>query len=160
MGRNERTHTADLLFTIGLFCVFTAAALMLMMIGVQAYRSTAANMRDTFSTRTAISYVAEKIRRCDAAGALALGDVEGRPALVLSEELAGSLYHTYIYADGEDLCELTVQADAAVRADMGEHILQVRDFAIDDAGNGFYAFSASDSGGRTLRYLIHPRSGG
>ena len=49
MDKNTRTHTADLLFTIGLFCVFAAAAFILVCIGVQAYRNTARHMQDTFS---------------------------------------------------------------------------------------------------------------
>lgn len=160
MGKNDRTHTAETLFAVGLFCVFAVAAFLLMMIGLEAYRNTVTNMQDTFSTRTAMSYVAEKIRRYDTAGGVALGQVEDHPALVLRDRLAGGEYCTYIYADGEDLCELTVRADAAVSADMGERILQVRDFAITDAGGGFYALSASDSGGSTLRCLVHPHSGG
>lgn len=161
MGKNDRTqtHTADLLFTIGLFCVFAAAAFILVMIGVRAYQSTVEHMQDTFSTRTAVSYVAEKLRQHDTDGGAELGQVEGLPALVLHDQLGGESYLTYIYADDQTLYELTVRDGAAVTADMGEQILQVRDFTITDAGSGFYEFSASDSGGRTVRFLTHLRSG-
>ena len=161
MGKNDRvqTHTADLLFTIGLFCVFAAAAFILVMIGIRAYQSTVSNMQDTFSTRTAVSYVAEKLRQHDTDGGAALGEVDGLPALVLSDQVGQDTYLTYIYADGEALYELTVREGADVSASLGEQILQVKDFTITDAGDGFYAFSASDSGGRTVRFLTHLRSG-
>ena len=162
MGKKGRaqTHTTDLLFTIGLFCVFAAAAFILVMIGMQAYQNTVKHMQDTFSTRTAVSYVAEKLRQHDISGGVELGRVEDCPALVLYDELGGGAYLTYIYSDGEKLYELTVREDADVTASMGDEIMQVKDFTITDAGGGFYEFSASDSDGHAVRYLTHLRSGG
>ena len=162
MGRNDRTqtHTADLLFTIGLFCVFAAAAFILVMIGIQAYQSTAEQMQDTFSTRTAISYVAEKLRQHDAEGCVQLGDVDGLPALVLRDQVGGSEYLTYIYADDETLYELTVRDGTDVSAGLGEQIMQVKDLTIAETGDGFYELTVSDTDGRTVRYLTHLRSDG
>ena len=158
MDKNTRTHTADLLFTIGLFCVFAAAAFILVTIGVQAYRNTTRHMQDTFSTRTALSYVAEKLRQHDVSGGAALGRIEDCPALVLYDQLGNDAYCTYIYSDGEALYELTVREGTDVTASMGSRIMQVRDFTVADAGSGFYEFSASDSDGHTVRYLAHQRS--
>ncbi len=160
MDKDQRTtHTADLLFTIGLFCVFAAAAFILVTIGVQAYRNTARHMQDTFSTRTALSYVAEKLRQHDTVGGAELGQIEDCPALLLYDRLGDDAYCTYIYSDGEALYELTVREGTDVTASMGSLIMEVRDFAITDAGSGFYEFSAADSDGHTVRYLAHLRSG-
>ncbi len=161
MGKNDRAqaHTTDLLFTIGLFCVFAAAAFILVMIGIRAYQSTVEHMQDTFSTRTAVSYVAEKLRQHDVSGSVELGQVEDFPALVLRDELDAGTYLTYIYSDGEQLFELTVREGTDVTASMGNAIMEVKDFTIADAGGGFYEFSASDSGGHAVRYLTHLRSG-
>ena len=154
----DQAHTTDLLFTIGLFCVFTAAAFILVMIGIHAYQTTVTNMQDTYSTRTAISYVAEKLRQNDTAGSVSLGEVEGRTAIVLSDEMNGTTYLTYIYADDENLYELTVREGMNATLSLGEPILEVRNFAIFDAGNGFYEFTASDTDGNTVRFLTHLRS--
>ena len=160
MHANQRgqTHTTDLLFTIGLFCVFAAAAFILIMIGIHAYQTTVTSMQDTYSTRTAISYVAEKLRQNDTVGSVSLGEVEGRTALVLSDEINGTTYLTYIYADDETLYELTVREGMTATLSLGDPILDVRDFAIADAGNGFYEFTASDTNGNTVRFLTHLRS--
>ena len=160
MNGNNRseTHTTDLLFTIGLFCVFSAAAFILVMIGIHVYQATVTNLQDTYSTRTAISYVAEKIRQHDTAGSISLGDVEGHTALVLSDQVGETTYLTYIYTDNENLYELTVREGTNVTVSLGDPILEVQDFAITDAGNGFYEFTASDDSGNTVRYLIHQRS--
>ena len=161
MGKKgtDQSHTTDLLFTLGLFCVFAATAFILVMIGIQVYRSTAGQMQDTFSTRTAVSYVAEKLRQHDTEGGAAMGQVDGLPALVLYDELGGETYCTYIYSDGEYLYEFVVRDGTDVSASLGEQIMEVKDFTIAETGDGFYAFSASDSGGRTVRFLTHLRSG-
>ena len=155
-----QTHTTDLLFTLGLFCVFAAAAFILVMIGIHAYQTTVTDMQDTYSTRTAISYVAEKLRQNDTAGSVSLGEVEGRTAIVLSNDRGGTTYLTYIYADDETLYELTVREGTRATLSLGDPILDVRNFNITDAGGGFFEFTASDTEGNTVRFLTHLRSGG
>lgn len=157
LKRNEN-HTTDLLFTLGLFCVFAASAFLLVMIGLRVYRSTAAGLEDTFSTRTAISYVAEKLRRHDTAGAVALTELEDVPALRLTDRAGGDDYDTYIYSDGAWLYELTVRRGTEVSMSMGEQIIEVQDFTIRDAGDGFWEFTASDSAGDTVRFITRLRS--
>lgn len=155
----SRSHVTDMLFTLGLFCIFAAAAFILVMIGIQVYQRTVEQMQDTYSTRTAISYVAEKVRQHDVAGGVELTELEGVPALRLTDSLNGEDYDTYIYSDGGYLCELTVRQGAEPALSLGERILQVKDFSVEDAGGGFLAFSASSSDGGSLRFLLHTRSG-
>ncbi len=159
MLKQKENHTTDLLFTLGLFCVFASSAFLLVMIGLRVYRSTAEDLEDTFSTRTAISYVAEKLRRHDVAGAVELTELEGTPALRLTDRVGEALYDTYIYSDGAWLCELTVRRGTDAALTMGEQIIEVQDFTIRDAGDGFLEFTAGDSAGGTMRFLTHLRSG-
>ena len=67
MQRN-RGSVIDVLFTLALFCVFCASALAVVLIGADVYTSTARNMDQNFSTRTAVSYVAEKCARATPPG--------------------------------------------------------------------------------------------
>ncbi len=158
-NQRSQSHMTDMLFTLGLFCVFAAAAFILVMIGIQVYQNTVAHMQDTYSTRTAISYVAEKVRQHDVAGGVELVSLEGENALRLTDSLNGEDYYTYIYSDGAYLYELSVRAGTEPRPELGEQILQVRDFTIADAGNGFLEFTAADSGGSVARFLLRQRSG-
>ncbi len=41
---------------------------------------------------------------------------------------------------------------------MGEAIIEVKDFSIEEAENGFYQFSAADQSGDTVSLLLHLRS--
>lgn len=154
----SRDHVTDMLFSLGLFTVFAGSMFLLVIIGIHVYQTTVSHMQDTYSTRTVISYVAEKVRQHDASGCIELSSVEDRTALLLTDELSGQTYETYIYSDGEYLCELTVRLGTEVRLSLGERILEVQDFSITDAGGGFYELSAAGSGGSSMRFLLHPRS--
>lgn len=154
----EQAHATDLLFTLGLFCVFSAAAFILVMIGIQVYQATVTQMQDTYSTRTALSYVVEKVRQHDVAGGVELGELEDAPALILHDEVGDDRYLTYIYADGSALCELTVREGTGASRKLGDAIIEVADFSIEDGGDGFLTFSAADSSGAAVRFLLHPRA--
>lgn len=153
-----QSHTVDFLFTLSLFCVFTVCALLLVTLGVQVYQSTVRYLKDTYSARTALAYVAEKVRQHDARGCAALTQLDGETALLLTDEIDGSIYETYIYPDGKYLCELTVRQGTAVSADMGQQILETEGFSITDMGDGFLKFAAPDSQGQTYTFLLHLRN--
>ncbi len=158
MDTRRRPPVSDLFFTLGLFCVFTVCSLLLIAIGLRAYRATVTHMQDTYSTRTALAYVAEKVRQHDTAGAVALTELGGAPALLLTDTVGDTAYCTYLYADADTLYELTQRADAEPDPALGEAVLAVRGFTVTDAGGGFWALAAQDSGGETVRCLVHPRS--
>lgn len=155
--RPSLRHSTDVFFTLSLFCVFAAAAFLTVMIGIQVYQRTAEQMQDTYTTRTAISYVTEKLRRHDAEGRVALGTLEGEDALILTDEAGGRTYLTYIYAQDGWLWELTVGADASPTRSQGEQILEVKDFSVTDRGDGFLELSAASESG-AIDFLLHLRS--
>lgn len=58
--RKNQGHIVDLFFTLSLFCLFAASALIVVIIGSDVYRKTTANMEENYATQTALSYTAEK----------------------------------------------------------------------------------------------------
>ena len=56
-SRNQK-HFIDVLFTLGLLCVFAASALAVVLIGAHVYKTTAADMDANYTTRTSLSYIA------------------------------------------------------------------------------------------------------
>lgn len=156
-GAGQR-HTTDLFFTLSLFCVFAAAAFLVIMIGIRVYQSTVSTMQDTYSTRTAISYVAEKLRRHDTAGSAAVTTLEGGDALLLTDGVNDNTYLTYIYQENGYLCELVVKAGTEAHRSQGEEIIAVEDFTVSQTADGFFEVSAAGSDGSTLRFLLHLRS--
>lgn len=157
LGGGQR-HTTDLFFTLSLFFVFAAAAFLVIMIGIRVYQSTVTTMQDTYSTRTAISYVAEKLRRHDSVGSASVTTLEGGDALLLTDDINGNTYLTYIYQEDGYLCELVVKDGADISRSQGEQIIAVEDFSVSETEDGFFEISAASSDGGTLRFLLHPRS--
>ena len=154
----KKRHMTDLFFSLSLFGVFSVCSFMLILIGVQIYRSSASQLSSTYSTRTALSYTAEKIRQHDREGSVSLTEINGETALVTKELIGEETYMTYIYPEDNHLCELSVKEGTTVSAELGEKILEVNNFCITEKGNGFLEISASDNDGTPLKLLIHLRS--
>lgn len=158
--RHIRPHTVDLLFTISLFCVFAASALLLVLTGVRVYRSTAQRLEGTYSARTALAYVTEKVRQHDAEGRVSLTEIDGLTAIMLTDQAGDDIYETYIYSDGDYVCELLVRQGTTLSSDMGQQILRVDDFSITDRGDGFLELTALDDYGQSYSFLLHLRNSG
>lgn len=156
--RQSPAHKVDFLFVLSLFCVFTVTSLLVVIIGANVYHSTVTHMEDTYSTRTALSYVTEKIRRHDEQGMISLTELDGVPALMLYDHSEDASYVTYIYSDGGSLLEFTVNDPSRASSGMGQEILKVRDFSITAMQNGFLLLSAEDTQKNTLSLYIHPRN--
>ncbi|GAB6104333.1 hypothetical protein JCM17039_10870 [Blautia glucerasea] len=154
----KKRHMTDLFFSLSLFGVFSVCSFMLILIGVQIYRSSASQLSSTYSTRTALSYTAEKIRQHDREGSVSLTEINGETALVTKEQIGEETYMTYIYPEDNHLCELSAKEGTTVSAELGEKILEVNNFCITEKGNGFLEISASDNDGTPLKLLIHLRS--
>lgn len=156
--RQNPGHMIDFLFVLSLFCMFTVTAFVVVVIGANVYQSTVDHMENTYSTRTALSYVTEKIRQHDEAGMVSLAELDGSPALLLRDTAEGIDYVTYIYSDGSRLLEFTVSEGTAVSSGMGKEIITVRDFSITEAENGFLRLSARDTDGHTVSMYLHLRN--
>ena len=60
-----KRHLTDLFFVLSLFGVFAVSSFTLILIGVQVYQASVSQFEDTYSTGTALSYTAEKLRQHD-----------------------------------------------------------------------------------------------
>lgn len=153
-GQNS-AHIIDFLFVLSLFCVFTISAFLIVIIGANVYRSTVKNMEDTYSTRTALSYVTEKIRRYDAEGLISLTNLNGTPALAFYDTTDNEDYITYLYSNGDALLEFTVGSDTDASSGMGEEVISVRNFSISEKGDGLLCLSAENADGNVTTFYVH-----
>lgn len=148
-------HIVDFLFVLSLFCIFTVSAFLVVIIGANVYRSTVENMENTYSTRTALSYVTEKIRRYDGDGLIRLTELDGTAALAFYDSTDNEDYITYVYSNGNALLEFTAGSDADISSDMGEEVISVRNFSISEKGDGFLSLSAEDADGNVTTFYVH-----
>lgn len=159
MNRNPaRKHSTDILFVLVLFLVFTSSALAVILLGARVYQSTSSRMESNYNVRTALAYVSEKIRQNDESSAVSLCELDGIPALTLSQKLEDTSYVTYLYFQDGSLKELLTEASREVSAEQGTAIISLKSFSVRETDDGFYFIQAENDQGEALSLLIHPRS--
>ncbi|MCL2033956.1 MAG: DUF4860 domain-containing protein [Oscillospiraceae bacterium] len=151
------SHMVDIIFTLALFCVFAASALLVVLIGANVYQNTTASMSDNFDTRTSITYISTKIRQNDALDSVYMTEFSGVPALVLREEIGGDLYNTWIYHYDGELREIFAADDAQVSPENGQTVMSVPNLMIERLSVNMFRITTVDSRGRRAGMIISPR---
>lgn len=106
-----------------LTAVFAACLLLVLLTGAGGYRRLTERDRAAYDRRTALQYIATKVRQADAADCVSLTDFGGVPALRLAETVEGADYETYLYAYDGYLRELYAAAEAGLSPEDGEKVL-------------------------------------
>lgn len=109
--KQERRFIVDVLFVLALFGVFAVSALVLVTIGADVYQHTVQDMNSNYETRTAVSYITEKVRQndlttADGENGVSLTTLDGQPALMLAQDIDDETYCTYLYLYNGYLKEL------------------------------------------------------
>lgn len=155
MNRNkEKSHMVDVLFVIALFFVFALSSLMLVVIGANVYQRTVENMDDSYRFRTTSAYITEKFRQNDAYESIEVGKIADSDALIFSQTIHESKYHTYLYLYDNQLKELFVKEGNSLGPNAGQDILPLTDFSIQVISDDLFQFSLTDLTGKTTTLLI------
>lgn len=104
---------------IGLFavmCLFCVVA------GAEVYRGTVKNAEINGDLRTAVSYVAGKVRAWDRYGAISVEPWAEGDSLMLTEEIDGEEYTTCIYNWNGGIYEIFALSDSEFTPDGGQRI--------------------------------------
>jgi hypothetical protein len=124
-----------MMFTILLLGIFALAAVFVAVMGAKVYANSADKMQANFDTRTSLVYLSEKIRTCPADG-YSVRDLNGMKALVLSEEIDGYTYESWVFVMNDKLSEATVMAGDTVMPGTAQQIMDLKQFeaTIKDGG--------------------------
>ena len=128
MRRFKSKHYMDGLLILLLFGVFAVSILAVLLSGAGVYRRLAERDDRAYDRRTAVQYVATRVRQADRAGAVSVRSFEGCPALILSEEIEGEVYETRIYHYDGYIRELFVSAEGEFLPEDGERCCLRRAF--------------------------------
>lgn len=153
-----KNHVINYVFIVGLFLVFTATALVVVVIGVNVYESTINNMNQNYTTRTSLTYVGEKIRQNDSRGSISVGEIEGASALMIEKEIDSVSYVTYIYAYEGKLKELFIKKDQPFLPGDGQSIMEISSFKITKPSNNLIRIETNDINGKKLETFINLHS--
>ncbi len=158
---NQNRHIVDVLFVLALFCVFAASALMLVTLGANVYKQIVSDMDKNFEDRTAYSYVIEKLRQNDTSGAIEIGELEGTPALMLTEQIGDEEYCTYLYLYNGFLKELSIRKDSFAGNNIrsaGQNIMELSEFSMEEPEKGLLKLELDTGNGEPIVLYASLRS--
>ena len=150
--RKPTAHMFDVFFILALFCVFAASAMLAVAIGATVYRTATNNLDANFESRTATSYLTEKIRHNDRADAIHLTELDGAPCIALDAVYESVSYTTYLYVWDGYLCEYLARTSEDISPEYGEQILPVQEFTAEQISDSLYRLTLTEekSGTHTL----------
>lgn len=156
--RTKQKHMIDVIFPIALFVIFALSALTVLLLAARIYRFTTENSALNYTARTGLSYISEKIHQNDAGGQVKIGELDGREALVMTQEYDDTKYYTYIYAYDNELKELFMKENAKAELSAGTSIMEIRGFSMEQQEEGMFRFTCTDQNDQTDSILVAVRS--
>ncbi len=146
------------MFMFVLLAAFAVLSVIVVLVGARVYRAVDARGSDNYATRTALSYIAGKVRASDAAGQIATVNLDGAEALALSADYDGTVYVTYIYAYEGRLMEYFGREGKEFSLSHGETIGEAGGFA-SELSDGLLLVSILSAEGRTETLKLYLQSG-
>ena len=160
--KQERSFIVDVLFVLALFGVFAISALVLVTIGADVYQHTVQDMTDNYETRTAVSYLTEKIHQndiisTDGESNACITTLNGTPALMLSQEINEEVYSTYLYLHDGYLKELFMQQNNSLGGnalEAGVNIMELDSFQIEQVSPRLLAIDMATTQGEAYKIYV------
>ena len=154
-------HAADAIFALILFAAFAVSILMVLTTGAQAYQNVRNSVENHYSENTCVSYIVMKLRHYDdVTCGVALGDVEGTPALLLSETIDGEEYITAIYYHEGYVMEIFAESGYEFTLNDGDQIIEAHDLTLSSPSAGLYKVACVGVGGGRAEATISLRDWG
>ena len=129
------------LFTMLLFLVFILSALFTVLTGSRVYENITARSDKNFSSSTALSYIANKVRQGDRAGMTDIKEIEGTQVLELRQQIGG------IYWLDGSIRELFTDTGSGLGLEDGLEILECEGLSFSREGNVLHIRTEGENGG-------------
>lgn len=134
MRRVEIKHNIGAVFVLLLFAVFAGSILMVLLFGASAYERIVSSGQAAYDERTAVQYIAAKIRYNDEADSVYVGSFSSKDdaeaddidTLYLKLQTEEDAYYTKIYYYDGYLREILCAEDGGLSPEDGNEILAVK----------------------------------
>lgn len=157
--RNNRNHgMSEVLLMLLLLSAFAVSALIIVMIGANAYQSISMDKAYNAEVRIPFSYITNKVHQSDRSDAVKLLDFDGTRVLILSSTESDATYDTWIYVYEGQLREVTVAAGTDLALADGIAVMPVHDFQMRLDGQRMLVLTSQDASGRALSVSVALRS--
>lgn len=155
----ERRHGVNGLLTLLIYGIFALFSLLLVVVGARVYRNIVSTGNANTQVRSSFSYVANKVRMSTrAAGTVRLEERDGIEVLVLESAVEG--YENRIYYYDGALREAYQAAEQPFSPELGEKLMEIPEFRIEETEAGHLVMSTTDGDGnqRSLHLYIEGKS--
>ena len=157
MRENARGGTLKTAAVLALAALFFLLSVGSALLGSGVYRRVAAETAAVSDRRTALSYLANQLRRADARGGISVGRCGDSDALFLADaDTAG--YSTCIYCYGGALRELYADESAGLAAADGVELLALSGLSV-TADGAALTLTVTGSDGVPAALTVTPRYG-
>ena len=150
MGKKK--HSVNIMFTILLLGIFALTAIFVAVMGAKVYANSADKLQANFDTRTSIVYLSEKIRTCPGDD-YQVREVNGSTALVLSENIGGQVYESWVFVVSDKLCETTVARGDTVFPGVAQQIMSLKSFHAELKDGGIELTVVTASGDSSTTFI-------
>lgn len=155
MKRETSKTDHEALLALVLLGVFGVCVLMVLLTGASAYRRQVDRDQAAYRSRTALQYIATKVRQSDSENNIALTAFGDGDALVLD---AGSDYTTTIYCLDGSLMELYTDPALGLGPADGERVLDLAGLEL-SLEDGLLGVTCTDQSGRAETITLSLHSG-
>lgn len=148
--REERSsHIVDLFFAITLFGLFAISALMVVFMGIRIYETTTSDMTQNFTSRTAVSYIREKLRHSDMESAVSIEIIDDIPTITLTSVTDAGICYTYINSYAGYLEEADMLTEELPSRKDYSRLMELQSFSVRQVATGVYYVTVVDKKGIT-----------
>ena len=114
------------LIALLLFAGFAVCVLLLLLTGANIYQRVTRADQVNYERRMSVQYLTTRIRQADIRGGLRTGKFGENDALILTDEISGETYETFVYCYDGYIRELFASPDSGLSPQDGDKILQVQ----------------------------------
>jgi len=158
MKQNRPKHVIDVLFPMALFLTFALTALLVILYATGVYGKAVEASTRNDSSRTALSYLTEKIHQNDGSCSVMVTELDGEAALLLMTQLDGTSYTTRIYVSDGQLRELFSESALEVPASFGTAILPLKKLEIRQLSSDSLLLTCTAEDGKEASTVVALRS--
>ena len=155
MKKRVIQHHTDALAAPLLFGVFAACILSVLLTGAEAYRRLTRRDQAAYARRTAVQYIATRVRQADSLALVSVEEFQGVTALVLRE---GGESATRVYCHEGYLKELYASEEDLMVPGDGERIMAAEGLEL-SLDQGLLTVSVTGENGEESTLLLSLRSG-
>ena len=151
--QKTKKHSVDALAALLLFGIFAVCILGVVLTGAKTYRGLTTRDQEAYASRTAVQYLATRVRQAPTTDAIDVTDFGGSDCLELTEWYGPFAYTTRIYCYDGWLRELFCEADSDFEPDAGEKVLPAQDLSL-ALQSGLLTMDLTDSYGTQSRLCM------